>query len=736
MTAKNQDAPWYKRTCRWGQTNLTEIDPIRYDRRWWRKHWENTSVQGIIVNAGGIIAYYPSGYKVYKAEFLGNRDLLGEIIDDARSGGLTVLARMDINRIGKEASDEHPEWVCRKKNREPYQAGDRFITCINGSYYSEFIPGILRELIEKYHPDGFADNSWSGLTRRNICYCERCAEKYKAATGNDLPVKADWEDPAYRTWIRWNYDIRVELYDHYNKITRELGGENCLWLGMTRGEVIDQCEGFRDFYRLSKKARIILLDSQRREQEGGFQSNAEMGKLLHEVAGWDILIPESMAMYQAAYKGQPTFRHCSKPEPEARMWMIEGFAGGIQPWWHHVGALSDDRRQYAHAKNIFDWHEKNQKYLVDRKPIAQVALVWSQDNFDFYGRDDLEEKVMLPWRGFREALIRGGIPYRVVHIDDLKNMQDQVETIVLPNLACMSARQLQNTVQFAESGGNIIATGETGLYDENGNQRSEFGLAELFGISYENKHSGSRNPDSGNWDNWEHHSYLRISPPSAGRHYGPESVYPVASGGPSGRLPLFSGFEATDIIPFGGRIEHVKPNGSEALLTLVPPFPVYPPETSWMREPDSGIPGLLYREHHSGGKMVYFPADIDRNFGRFNLPDHGNLLSNCIDWTLGGKRNFRVEAKGVVDCHLFRQDEKIILHLVNLSGEGFRKPPLHRIVPVGKVSVELKKSLLGSVAKVRSLVKNSDKIPFRHKGDFIQIDLDEISDHEVLLIEP
>ena len=38
--------PWYRRTLRWGQTNITEIDPTGYDLEWWRQHWKRTRVQG------------------------------------------------------------------------------------------------------------------------------------------------------------------------------------------------------------------------------------------------------------------------------------------------------------------------------------------------------------------------------------------------------------------------------------------------------------------------------------------------------------------------------------------------------------------------------------------------------------------------------------------------------------------------------------------------------------------
>src|SRR6478735_10330453 len=82
-------APWYRRTLRWGQTNITEIDPSRYDIPWWREYWRRTAIQGVIVNAAGIVAYYPSRYPLqYRALGLGDRDLFGELTRAARAQGL------------------------------------------------------------------------------------------------------------------------------------------------------------------------------------------------------------------------------------------------------------------------------------------------------------------------------------------------------------------------------------------------------------------------------------------------------------------------------------------------------------------------------------------------------------------------------------------------------------------------------------------------------------------------
>ena len=62
---ENEHLPWFRRIYRWGQTNLTELDPSRYDSEWWREHWRRTRVQGVIINAGGIVAFYPSKYPLH-----------------------------------------------------------------------------------------------------------------------------------------------------------------------------------------------------------------------------------------------------------------------------------------------------------------------------------------------------------------------------------------------------------------------------------------------------------------------------------------------------------------------------------------------------------------------------------------------------------------------------------------------------------------------------------------------
>jgi hypothetical protein len=706
--------PWYRRTYRWGQTNITEADPANYDIDWWRAYWRRTRTQGIIVNAGGIVAYYPSQYPLqYRPKALGDRDLFGDLVRAAHADGLAVLARMDSNRVHDDFSKAHPDWLARDFNGRPYRAGDLYITCINSPYYDEWIPSILREIIDRTHPEGFTDNSWSGLGRGSICHCDHCARKFRAASGKALPQETNWNDVTYREWIRWNYERRLEVWDLNNRTTREAGGPDCLWVGMNSGSLVGQSQTFRDVKEICRRAEIILLDHQARENASGFQQNGETGRLFHQLLGWNKLIPESMALYQA---GRPTFRKSSKPEPEVRLWVLEGIAGGIQTWWHHVGAAQEDRRQFRTIESLNRWHEANQEFLIDRLPVATVGLLWSQQNTDCFGRDHAEDVVELPARGIANALLRARIPFLPIHADAIEPEAKDLRLLILPNLGAISDAQLTSLRRFVERGGNLLVTGESTLFNEWGDARPDFGLAELMGVHLpEGRTALSENARTRQAAETSH-TYLRLPANLTERH------------------AVLAGFADTDILPFGGSLSELNIADRTAVaLTFVPAFPIYPPETSWMREPQTSIPGLILNELANGSRIAYLPADLDRRFARDNLPDHGRLLANLVNWAVKDDLPVRVEGAGLIDAQLYRQGNRLILHLVNLTNAGTWRQPVEELIPIGPITVKVRLLQADAGKRVRLLVSNQPVSTVLHDG-WIVFELKSLLDHELAVV--
>jgi hypothetical protein len=275
-------------------------------------------------------------------------------------------------------------------------------------------------------------------------------------------------------------------------------------------------------------------------------------------------------------------------------------------------------------------------------------------------------------------------------------------------------------------------TGQSALFDEWGQSRGDFALGDLIGVHHLGAFHGHHHQLKQSWDDWRQHSYLRLTPELRAGVDGPHPAGepPVAGE----RHPVLEGFEETDILPFGGRIETVAVDkGATIPLTLIPQFPIFPPETSWMRHPRSQVPALVLREHQAGGRVAYMAADIDRCFGRDNLPDHARLLQNTIRWLAKDTIPLRVNSRGLLDCHLYRQKDRLILHVVNLTATG--QKPVHEVIPVGPVHVEVRvpdDMKIGE--KARLLVAKTDE-RVELDGNTATVSTMVLGDHEVFVFE-
>lgn len=715
-------SPWYRHTKRWGQTNLTEIDPTRYDKEFWRQQWRRTRIQGIIVNAGGIVAYYPRQHKLhYRAAFLGDSDLFGTVVATAREENLVVLARMDSNRTDAAFYEKHKDWFAIDAGGNVARAGDRYLTCVNSPYYKEYLQQVLREIIELYHPEGFTDNSWTGVGGDFICHCSYCHAKFDADCGLSLPLSANWDNQVYRQWVKWSYACRMENWDLNNRTTQQVGGSDCLWLGMIHGNPARSHLSFCDLKAVGERSEMMMADQQSREALTGFEQNAHSGKLLHGVLGWDKIIAESMAMY---VRGERPFRHAANPARESHTWMVEGFAGGISPWWHHISAWHADKRQYDTAEDMMRWHEDNEQYLYDRIPLANVGLLWSQENITFYGRDQVTERVALPWRGFTAALTRARIPVVPVHADHIVWDAANLDVLILPNLGILTDKQLNGILLYVACGGCLILTGQSGMFDEWGEPRQNPLLQELMGIAYTGRRWGNEIKPTHSWEVHTSHTYLRLLP---------ELHSPSPSEGKS-RHQLLMGFEQTDLVPFGGIVEGViARQNTSVLATYVPPFPIYPPEFSWMRESHTDIPTILAQDKPSQGRIVYFAADISSVYGRWRIPDHGDLLANAVQWCVHDQLPLRVEGPGYLDCHLYQKDDSLILHIINLSGRSAWPGYAEQDLPIGPLQVTLELPTGFHPTEAECKVANQHT-PMHIVGNQAVLELPQVKLHELIIL--
>ncbi|MBI3972952.1 MAG: beta-galactosidase [Chloroflexi bacterium] len=748
--ARPGQEPWYRRIMRWGQTNIREIDaaPGHYDVSFWIEHWKRTRVQGIIVNAGGIVAYYPSAPELHRrSPYLSNRDLFGELTNAARENGIAIVARMDSSRANERFYFEHPDWFTVDVEGNPYRAGDFdgpfYTACISGPYYRKYLPRVLQEICERYRPDGFSDNSWAGLGRQAICYCPNCRASFaEYSGGRTLPRAKNWDDPIYRKWIEWSYAQRITLWELNNEVTHRYGGPDCEWSGMNSGSLANQCRSFRDWRAMTERVRIIFLDHQGRSGSNAIFQNGEQGKLIRSLMGDDAPMPESIAFYN----NTGNYRLSSKPEPEVRLWFVEAVAGGIRPWWHHVGADHEDRRMFRTAVPLFQWHEANERYLRDRRHLASVGIVYAQRNVDWFGRDDPEQRCDSPARGLAAALVRARIPYAMVNADHLE-AEDLAgyRALLLPNVGALSDAQCEALRAYVARGGGVLATGETSLYDEWGDRRPDFALADLFGAHAAGATLAAKGREP---------SYFRfVDAPG-------ERPQPLQAGPTSA---FTGGWDETAHLPFGGDLvlTHPANNGARVSLTYIPPFATHPPEFAYMKIDRTSLPCLYLREgsplspggrgvggEGEAGRVAYLPADVDRLYWRLNQPDHAELLASLVRWVAQDDLPVRVSGHGTIDVHAYVQGgqqttrgsgtvahaDRVVVHLVNLTHANTWKAPVDELHPVGEQRVSIPLPSGRRVTSAQLLVAGRPADHIQGNGEATAT-VPSVLDHEVVVLE-
>ncbi len=703
--------PWYKTTRRWMQTNLTETDPLACDVDLWARQWDKNHIQGIIVNAGGIVAYYPSKNPLqYRAWTLGDRDLFKEFLDKAKEKGIAVLARMDVNRADEAFYKAHPDWFAVNREGKPYKTNDsRYFSCVNSGYYHSYIPGILQEIIELYHPQGFTDNSWAGMRMDKICYCPSCREKFKAQEGLELPEAVNFEDPVYRRWVRWSYGCRTDIWDLFNSVTRKYGGEDCLWLGMMNVNPAEPY--FCDLVEIGKRSPIVMSDYQSRDDLNGFEQNGIYGGVLSNLTGYDKIHPESMANY---VRGRRVFRLSATPAEEVSLWLMEGMSGQLSPWLHYVGGCPEDERELDNCTEVMDFHLDNEKYLYDRTPAANVALLWSQENSTFYGKDAVKKRMELPWRGFTRALINGRIPFQPVNAHLLEQSMEDCKVVILPDLAVITDSQAAALEKFVLGGGSLVYTGASGFLNEDGELRKEPFLDSITGIS---RRGGGIQPllcQGADWMDQSRHSYMRLT---------------------DKKHPVMKGFEKTQILPFGGILYEIKsvPEKFKTLLTFIPPFPIYPPELSCMGVTHTDTPVVIAGETGFGGRLVYFAGDVDRLCGEVNHPDHLRLLEQAVRYAADGELPLSVEGAGYLDAKLYNQACAKVLHLINLSGANETPAYVTGYLPVYGIKVQAAcREFVPSTVMARV---SGQELPFQIKDDRVEFILPVLKSQELIVIE-
>jgi hypothetical protein len=293
------------------------------------------------------------------------------------------------------------------------------------------------------------------------------------------------------------------------------------------------------------------------------------------------------------------------------------------------------------------WHAENEQHLWGTRSIAKVALYHSRATELHAGATATGKHRVNAFRGAYRLLLEGRVPFDFVSDErsedpDFVDQLCRYDAIFLSDVACLGDKEAHALDAYVERGGTLIATGESGLYDERGNRRESFALTSFPALrlveavddleTYVEIGTGARSIPGRtllHLDRW----YFRVEP-------------------------------------------H---DGAEPILTLLPPQNYGPPELCFAEgATPAADPGGLVRRFGQG-RTVYLPWLPEWLYFRDGLPEHRELIVGLI--AEASRPPAKLLGDGPLELTVRTKDDEagdLVVHLVNYAGQrgsAYEEPP-------------------------------------------------------------
>lgn len=626
---QTQAAPaWWQRPYRMVQTNLRQPDAL-YDQRALAREVKAFGADVLLYNIGGIFAFYPSKLPLQAVNPMMKGDALGAAVDAAHAEGLALVGRYDMSKATRIAYEAHPDWFVHNAKGEALEYNGTYQACVNGGWYQDYSLEIISESLKRYDVDGVFFNmfGYTNFTYSGdyfgICVCENCRRRFRDMYGKALPAKEDFSDPAYADYLefkdRTSLELRAKVYRHIKQVNPKVA--------MTghRGE--------SDLIRMETQRAV-----DRPQPEWPYQAG--------EQARWGQAYGQGKTVSSTSANFIDfAWRFVSETGAYQLVRAAQQLASGATLDFYLLGVMDqDDKSAFADTSKLFHWHKANERNYTGLRPASRIALYHSHAVVPGHGAGSYAKRAasgqhaQAAYRGAYRALVEARLPFDLV-VDEIVAGKDggkiisQYDALVMPNVTCLSDAEARAIDAWVEAGGVLLATGETGFYDEKGVARDEPVLESL--------------PMSGKPMARQHMkgAYFRVR---------------------SGELPIGEGVKLL-MLDHTYYVAEAK-DGAQTLLKLLPPQRFGPPELCF---PDfeSEMPGAIIGDHGKG-KAIYVPWHADALYYRDSLPHTRTFLTDLVTRHIPAAPA-RIEGRGSLELTVQRQEAtgKVLVHVVNYGGQ-------------------------------------------------------------------
>jgi len=640
-----------------------------------------------------------------------------------------------------EVLDKHPDWQwLTKPDSKPEMNLTKRQKSVGGCWYGPFGDWYIAKNVALAKGCGWDGQLLDGFGGTyTACYCDYCKKGYLKATGHGIPrlktypAPPDVSDPEYRHFIKW----RMAEYDRFvakwmaalkqvkpDYIFTPWSTGPGRWWHWTYAPLVEHSETVN---------RIV--DAPMLELFWDFPAN-QANNLLPSFTNryYRGITRENPAIMCIYFRTQGQ-QNAAPPQVESDFRIFTVMNNGCLPFL--ITYVQDGTTKPEH---YLEQVKIRRKWTDGAKSVKWAAMLVSQNSRLFYGisgtHGTLKEgkigsgvdtpdnsKVAPSQRripahmesavGTFRAALEDHLPLDIIVDADLEDeaFLAQYKVLVLPNAACLSDKACAAIRRFVANGGGLLATHESSLYDDFGDKRKDFALADLFGATYLNIAD-----HSARWPFFDHPVNIKF-------YQHPVIDDPVLWG--NHQIGL-------DNVDYIGLATHVKEiTGAEVVARRL--------------LPGEAAPFVLVSQHGKG-KVVYLAADVGQSYFTNPYQYERKLLTNSMRWLASEKPSVQVTAPMCVQSTFYQQPfdgaqgggKRTVVHLLNETNSTTDRalpdgnPPMREeVVPVARIKVLFRDADIKRV----HLEPEGQDMPLNRTAEGTEVSVPELGLHSMVVAE-
>ncbi len=374
---------------------------------------------------------------------------------------------------------DHPDWVQRDINNNPAIFGGGEAFWIRGGdedvwispyalewrkLYMEHVRKIAATGIDGIYVDvPYWMSHFKSWTDRWASFDDYTVEAFRKRTGlnakKDLKL-GDYSDANFRKWIAFRIETITEFMAEIDRNAKSVNPKCMTIAEIYPGLGDEKMRIGTDVYEIYKVVDVIAHEL---TADGGPAASKDPLNWFDAMAGMYTFraFAEGKASWMLSYSWEKA-NTIDPVEPMKNLAMANFMAGSNH--WDARDHVMSGSNNIATRKIIYEWLAKHEDtFYKPRTSIKPIGVYFSPKTKAYHAN-----AFMNSFQGMMRMMLQGHMEFEIITPSTLKEFKG--ETLIMPDVKCISAAEIALLSQYLKGNGNLVVTGETGKFNSEGDE--------------------------------------------------------------------------------------------------------------------------------------------------------------------------------------------------------------------------------------------------------------------------